>query len=193
MRKVFLTGLVMISLILVDRPANANVIDFESFAHLASAGGSDSNVSYNFQGLAFRNNPVGAVSGETAILSEGGTRVVSLYKEGYLFDSTGAYLTATNSTPPLLTWEAWLDDIFVGFYPVNITGTPTFFNFNFTFSTSVTSYNEIRMYGGGDFWIDDFTYSIRPEISPVPVPAAVWLFGTALIGLVGFSKRRKAA
>jgi len=27
----------------------------------------------------------------------------------------------------------------------------------------------------------------------VPVPAAVWLFGTALIGLVGFSKRRKAA
>lgn len=29
--------------------------------------------------------------------------------------------------------------------------------------------------------------------SPVPVPAAIWLFGTALIGLVGFSKRRKAA
>jgi hypothetical protein len=27
----------------------------------------------------------------------------------------------------------------------------------------------------------------------VPVPAAVWLFGTALIGLFGFSKRRKAA
>jgi hypothetical protein len=30
-------------------------------------------------------------------------------------------------------------------------------------------------------------------ISAVPVPAAVWLFGTALIGLVGFSKRKKAA
>ena len=29
------------------------------------------------------------------------------------------------------------------------------------------------------------------QISAVPVPAAVWLFGTALIGLVGFSKRRK--
>jgi hypothetical protein len=27
----------------------------------------------------------------------------------------------------------------------------------------------------------------------VPVPATIWLFGTALIGLVGFSKRRKAA
>jgi hypothetical protein len=30
-------------------------------------------------------------------------------------------------------------------------------------------------------------------VSAVPVPAAVWLFGTALLGLVGFSKRRKAA
>ena len=27
---------------------------------------------------------------------------------------------------------------------------------------------------------------------PVPIPATVWLFGTALIGLVGFSSRRKA-
>jgi len=28
-------------------------------------------------------------------------------------------------------------------------------------------------------------------VSVVPVPAAIWLFGTAMIGLVGFSKRRK--
>jgi len=30
-------------------------------------------------------------------------------------------------------------------------------------------------------------------IPAIPIPAAVWLFGTALIGLVGFSKRRKVA
>ena len=30
-------------------------------------------------------------------------------------------------------------------------------------------------------------------LNAVPVPAAVWLFGTALIGLVGFGKSRKAA
>ena len=29
--------------------------------------------------------------------------------------------------------------------------------------------------------------------SAIPVPAAVWLFGTALVGLVGFSRRRKIA
>lgn len=33
--------------------------------------------------------------------------------------------------------------------------------------------------------------SIVGDVSPVPLPAAAWLFGTALIGLVGFSKRRK--
>ena len=31
------------------------------------------------------------------------------------------------------------------------------------------------------------------QLSPIPIPATIWLFGTALIGLVGFSKRKKAA
>lgn len=30
-------------------------------------------------------------------------------------------------------------------------------------------------------------------LAPVPIPAAIWLFGTGLIGLAGFSKRKKAA
>ena len=34
---------------------------------------------------------------------------------------------------------------------------------------------------------------VARTLSPVPVPAAGWLFGTALIGLVGFGKHRKAA
>jgi hypothetical protein len=29
-------------------------------------------------------------------------------------------------------------------------------------------------------------------VAPVPVPAAVWLFGSALAGVIGFGKRRKA-
>ena len=54
-------------------------------------------------------------------------------------------------------------------------------------------------YGGGVFG-GDYTGSIvgmnlRLELSDVsvpavPVPAAVWLFGTALIGLMGFGKRK---
>ena len=34
---------------------------------------------------------------------------------------------------------------------------------------------------------------VQLSVNPVPVPAAIWLFGTALIGLVGFGKRRKSA
>jgi hypothetical protein len=33
--------------------------------------------------------------------------------------------------------------------------------------------------------------SSAPPVPQVPVPAAVWLFGSALIGFVGFSRRRK--
>ncbi len=31
---------------------------------------------------------------------------------------------------------------------------------------------------------------VANTLSPVPVPAAIWLFGTALIGLVGYGKRK---
>jgi hypothetical protein len=40
--------------------------------------------------------------------------------------------------------------------------------------------------------VQTFSGPIDP-ISPIPVPAAFWLFGTALIGMIGFGKRRKAA
>jgi hypothetical protein len=43
--------------------------------------------------------------------------------------------------------------------------------------------------GNGGAWAR-FEARAQP-LSSVPVPAAVWLFGTALIGLVGFGKRRK--
>ena len=52
----------------------------------------------------------------------------------------------------------------------------------------------------GDWYVNVHTQNfpggeIRGQVmaSVVPIPAAIWLFGTALIGLVGFGKRRKAA
>jgi len=41
--------------------------------------------------------------------------------------------------------------------------------------------------------LQSVNYAVWTPVSPVPVPAAIWLFGTALIGLVGFGKRREAA
>jgi hypothetical protein len=43
--------------------------------------------------------------------------------------------------------------------------------------------------GDGVFiWGDDFTVGV----SAIPVPAAVWLFGSGLLGLVGMARRKKA-
>ena len=46
--------------------------------------------------------------------------------------------------------------------------------------------------GDLDAWTDPSPINLLlyKDISPVPVPAAVWLFGTALIGLIGFGKRK---
>ena len=50
-------------------------------------------------------------------------------------------------------------------------------------------------------WLNEFSGLIDPDfdiyrvshLSQVPIPAAFWLFGTALIGVVGFGKRKTAA
>lgn len=47
---------------------------------------------------------------------------------------------------------------------------------------------------GGDFgtdyvFIDNFTVN-NANVSAVPVPAAVWLFGSGLVGLLGFNRKR---
>lgn len=42
-----------------------------------------------------------------------------------------------------------------------------------------------------DYFIDNV--SIVADVNPIPVPAAVWLFGSGLIGLVGIARKKKAA
>lgn len=51
---------------------------------------------------------------------------------------------------------------------------------------------QIDLLSGGYGAMDNLLIEASETPAVVPVPAAVWLFGTALIGLVGFGKRRKA-
>lgn len=37
------------------------------------------------------------------------------------------------------------------------------------------------------------TYLMTAQVAPVPVPGAVWLFGSGLLGLIGISRRKNAA
>ncbi len=49
----------------------------------------------------------------------------------------------------------------------------------------VLSYHEFNSYGTGNVDFELF-------VSQVPLPATIWLFGSGLIGLIGFAKRKKA-
>ena len=54
--------------------------------------------------------------------------------------------------------------------------------------SSATLTSPITLQGTGDIGFD-YTLSLNVTASPVPVPAAVWLFGSALFGLVGMRKK----
>lgn len=63
-------------------------------------------------------------------------------------------------------------------------------------ATNPANPDGIRGYGMIDGPFPDFNANFDftvPETSAVPVPAAVWLFGSGLLGLVGVARRRKAA
>jgi hypothetical protein len=46
---------------------------------------------------------------------------------------------------------------------------------------------------GGPFNGVTGNWTITGVVSAVPVPAAAWLFGSGLLGLVGVARRRRAA
>ena len=75
----------------------------------------------------------------------------------------------------------------------DLNNTPETFMFNALFTeVDKVFWNQVSPFHQFDNLV------INPSVVPsppsaVPVPAAVWLFGTALIGLIGFGKRRKTA
>jgi len=71
-----------------------------------------------------------------------------------------------------------------------------FENFNLTGFLNLTSVSWLALNSSSSvldpqFLFDNVVIDNMP--SAIPIPAAIWLFGTGLLGLIGFSKRRKAA
>jgi hypothetical protein len=65
----------------------------------------------------------------------------------------------------------------------------------YDFSTPFTTLNIVSngIFPQDLFDIDNLSFARGQPVPAVPLPAAFWLFGTALVGLVGFGKRKKAA
>ena len=121
-------------------------------------------------------------------------------------DSSGTFsATAAATATTAETWEIVQDS--AGYLDFSFQGLATCCNLNpgtFTngvgpsyagLSLAVALFNNNKtaylMFGDGfgDHDFDDMV--VKVEVSPVPVPAAFWLFGTALIGFVGMSRRTK--
>ena len=58
-------------------------------------------------------------------------------------------------------------------------------------SELVLAYNDNPRLSGTGMDADYDDMLVRAEFSAVPVPAAVWLFGSGLLGLIGIARRRK--
>ena len=101
-------------------------------------------------------------------------------------------ITLTVNDDPTKTWSV---DTYAGNDPVMfaLKGGPTFSAF--LMDTSVTSgtwNNESMLTGGGDRGAGLSHWSIYSGgMTVVPLPAAAWLFGSALVGLAGIGYRRK--
>ncbi|TGD73339.1 hypothetical protein E4634_09905 [Mangrovimicrobium sediminis] len=63
--------------------------------------------------------------------------------------------------------------------------------FKWAFSTDepgpLLEYNDFAF-----IYIPGMTYQVLAEVNAIPVPAAAWLFGSALLGLVGVRRKRAA-
>ena len=53
-------------------------------------------------------------------------------------------------------------------------------------------FSDINFYKNGDLYYTGSNIAVTTEFSTVPVPAAIWLFGSGLLGLVGVARRKKA-
>ena len=59
--------------------------------------------------------------------------------------------------------------------------------------SSIVGKLDFNLNNSGDgVWLPGSADIYMGDVSAVPVPAAVWLFGSGLIGLIGFAKRKKA-
>jgi len=212
MRQLKLGSITILSglLMLASVTANASI-----FSLIGGTGGllpDDWNPSPNTTGLAIDDDITIFDSADEGIWLDGDADLVYTYI-GKEAGSTNASSTSTSdrffitgSTAPNTIFETtgssgYLDFSFEGLGTCCV-DPGTFTNglgnsgANGGLSLAVVMLNPTSLYlmfgdGFGDADYDDMV--LKVEISAVPLPAAVWLFGTALIGLVGFSKRRKSA
>jgi hypothetical protein len=143
------------------------------------------------------NDVTGAFDAVLTVSSAGPTVALS---GNLLFDGTGFLNPSSTLSVDFDGSNGFLTDTTIGFLPGDIccsgTGDPNSFK-DIGGSLVMSLWGANWDYAGGFDSTRDYPYQgstlgmdLRIELSEVPVPAAVWLFGTGLLGLVGVARRR---
>lgn len=133
---------------------------------------------------------IGTVSGNNVAVYRNNASVTAV---SGTFDFNGAYLTAAWNNGMDLHVEGKLNGATVYSNDLVINSFEAIwydFNWNGVDQITFASSGGINAgYGGSGAWtaIDNFT------VNAVPVPAAVWLFGSGLLSLIGVARCKKAA
>ncbi len=177
-----------------------SVLSLCSFAASAATVWQPTNADVNFIQLDFGN--------DIGILTHGGT--LALFDNGYLGDSSkeldigtaGGKVSITNTGSG---WQASLtgpspaNTVLDG--PISLSGGPQFtlgmtwgngkwYDVESFFANTPNTY-QINFSGYDATGAPVKGSTIGVDLQPVPVPAAAWLFGTGLLGLVGVARRRR--
>ena len=108
----------------------------------------------------------------------GGASMVSVDLGDYGEDADQAFLSVFDNTDNLLgTTSLDIGQDISGMFTLSLLSN------NISYATFGTT----DAFGLGGLYADNFTYN--PSV--VPIPAAAWLFGSALLGFVGFSRMKK--
>ncbi|MCX7103298.1 MAG: PEP-CTERM sorting domain-containing protein [Methylobacter sp.] len=120
--------------------------------------------------------------------------IPSTSNQSTVFNSGSTYINWNNNLGTAPTFEAYNTTSLIHLFETMLGST---FSFSQNSSSSLCTYMDPTgnyCYGGQVQLGYDYSggTAILSSVSSVPVPAAIWLFGTGLIGLLRF-KRHKAA
>ncbi len=188
-------------------PGLKTTYDFETLTGFPSSGGTFAHIGtfngVNFDASAFSYS--GAISGtQTMTGSNDSFSAANIDFSGVSGNVVGLGfwgLDLTTFDNEAIVLDVNYSDSSSQSYNVTLNGdamfTPEYFGlYSNDTSQSITS---ISLYGTDDtgaqraWLIDDLTVITAGSVPSVPVPAAAWLFGSGLVGLVGVARRKSKA
>ncbi|MBS3964279.1 MAG: hypothetical protein KGZ80_07255 [Methylomonas sp.] len=102
--------------------------------------------------------------------------------------NSGAYDSAGNFIDGTLSKTGPFRHLQAGLYWTGTEYAPDAQNFAWSFQTDLGLQTDALKTGTG------FAMAVRDgDFAPVPVPSAIWLFGSAIVGLIGFRRKPAAA